>query len=131
VAKLLWGPETLDGPGIFPDEFEVSLPNQQKDPGRARLMTQGRSVMNRIRIGRPRARALSPDPQDPDIVRAKGARADRAFRKGARDMMARAGRRLWLATRTVIRAVRIAHHEQVRMRCACGNASCSPAGRRR
>lgn len=35
--------------------------------------------MNRIRIGRPRARALSPDPQDPDIVRAKGARADRAF----------------------------------------------------
>src|SRR5208282_5516678 len=78
-------------------------------------MTQGRSVMNRIRIGRPRARALSPDPQDPDIVRAKGARADRAFRNGARDMMARAGRRLWLTTRTVIRAVRIAHHEQVRM----------------
>ncbi len=32
--------------------------------------------------------ALSPDPRDPDIVRAKGARADRAFRKGTRDMMA-------------------------------------------
>ena len=44
--------------------------------------------MNRIRIRRPRARALSPDPQDPDIVRAKGDRADRAFRKAARDMMA-------------------------------------------
>ena len=71
--------------------------------------------MNRIRIRRPRARALPPDPPDPDIVRATGARADRAFRKGARDMMARAGRRLWLATRTVIRAVQMAHHEQVRM----------------
>jgi hypothetical protein len=60
--------------------------------------------MNRIRIGQPRARsqrpwpgALLPDPPDPDLVRAKGARADRAFRKAARDMMARAGRRLWLA----------------------------------
>jgi len=53
--------------------------------------------MNCIRIGRPRARALSPDPQDPDSVRAKGARADRAFRKAARDMMACAGRRQgWL-----------------------------------
>jgi hypothetical protein len=71
--------------------------------------------MNRIRVGRPRARALSPDPQDPDIVRAKGARADSAFRKGARDMMAWAGRRLRLAVRTAIRAVRMAHHEQVRM----------------
>jgi hypothetical protein len=29
--------------------------------------------------------------------------------------MARAGRRLWLAVRTVIRAVRLAHHEQVCM----------------
>ena len=28
-------------------------------------------------------------------------------------MMAWAGRRLWLAVRTVIRAVRMAHHEQV------------------
>ncbi len=71
--------------------------------------------MNRIRIGRPRARALSPDPPDPDIARAKGARADRAFRKGARDMIAWADRRLWLAVRTVIRAVKTAHHEQVRM----------------
>ena len=71
--------------------------------------------MNRIRIGRPRARTLSPDPQDPDIVRAKGAHADRAFRKGARDVMAWAGRRLWLAVQTVIRAVRMAHDEQVRM----------------
>jgi hypothetical protein len=66
--------------------------------------------MNRIRIRRPRARALPPDPQDPAIVRAKGARADRA-----RDMMAWAGGRLWLAAWTMIRAVQMAHHEQVRM----------------
>ena len=78
--------------------------------------------MNRIRIGRPRARserpwpgALSPGPPDPDIVRANGARADRAVRNGARDMMAWVGRRLWLAVRMVIRAVRMAHDEQVRM----------------
>ncbi len=71
--------------------------------------------MNHIRFGRPRARALSPDPPDPDIIRAKGARAGRAFRKGARDMIAWAGRRLWLAIRTVIRAVRMAHDEQVSM----------------
>ena len=78
--------------------------------------------MNRIRIRRPRARserpgprALSPDPPGPDIVRATGARADRAFRKGARELMAWAGRRLWRAVRTVIRAVRMAHHEQVYM----------------
>lgn len=76
--------------------------------------------MNRIRIGRPRARserpwpgALSPDPRDPDIARAKGARADRAFRKGRRDMIAWAGWRLWLAARTVIRAVRMANDGQV------------------
>ncbi len=78
--------------------------------------------MNRIRIGRPGARsgrpwprALLPGPPDPDIVRATGARADRAVRNGARDMMAWAGRRLWLAVRTVIRAVKMAHDEQVRM----------------
>ena len=65
--------------------------------------------MNRIRIGRPRARserpwpgALSPDPRDPDI---------------AREMIASgpAAPPLWLAARTVIRAVRMAHDEQVRM----------------
>jgi hypothetical protein len=78
--------------------------------------------MNRIRIGRPRAPrerpwpgALSPDPPDPDIARAKSAGAGRAFRKGARDMMAWAGRRLRLAVRIMIRAVQMAHHEQVRM----------------
>jgi hypothetical protein len=53
--------------------------------------------MNRIRIGRP------------------GARADRAVGKGARDMMVWVGRRLWPAVRMVIRAVQIAHHEQVCM----------------
>ena len=71
--------------------------------------------MNRIRIRRPRAQAPSPDPPDPDIGRPTGARADRAFRAGARDLMACAGRLLWLAAWTVIRAVRMAHHEQVRM----------------
>jgi hypothetical protein len=71
--------------------------------------------MNRFRIGGSRARALSPDSPDPGIVRAKGARADRAFRKGARDTMARAGRRPRLAAWTVIRAVQMAHHEQVRI----------------
>ena len=48
-----------------------------------------------------------------DLTRA--ARADRAFRKGGRDMIAWAGRRLWLAVRMVIRAVQMAHHEQVSM----------------
>ena len=78
--------------------------------------------MNRIRIGRPGARserrwsgALSPDPPDPDIARATGARSGRAFRKAGREMMAWAGRRLSLAVRTVIRPVRLAHDEQVRM----------------
>jgi len=78
--------------------------------------------MNRVRIGRqgarserPRPVALSPDPPDPDIGRANGARADRTFGKGARDLMAWVGRRLWLAVRMVIRAVRMAHHEQVGM----------------
>ena len=78
--------------------------------------------MKRIRTGRRRApserpwpEAISPDPPDPNIARAKGARADRAFSKGGRDMMAWAGRRLWLAVRTVIRAVRIAHDQQVSM----------------
>ena len=71
--------------------------------------------MNRIRIGRPRAGALSPDPRDPGDRPGQGARADSALRKGARDMMAWAGRRLRLAVRTAIRAVRMAHDEQVRM----------------
>jgi hypothetical protein len=78
--------------------------------------------MNRIRIGQPGARsgrswpgALSPGPPDPDIVRATGARTGRAVRDAARDMMARASRPLWSAIRMVIRAVRLAHDEQVRM----------------
>ena len=78
--------------------------------------------MNRIRIGRPGARserpwpgALSPGPPDPDIARATGARPGRALRTAARDRMAWAGRCLWLVVRMVIRAVQMAHHEQVRM----------------
>jgi hypothetical protein len=78
--------------------------------------------MNRIRIGGPGARggrpwpgALAPGPPDPDIAWAMGARPGRVLRTAARDMMAWAGRRLWLVVRTVIRAVQMAHHEQVRM----------------
>jgi hypothetical protein len=78
--------------------------------------------MNRIRIGRPGARgerrwpgALLPDPPDPGIARATGARAGRSFRTGGRDMIACAGRWLWSAARTVSRAVQMAHHEQVSM----------------
>ena len=74
--------------------------------------------MNRIRTGRPGARserprpgALSPDPPDPGIGRATGARADCALR----NIMAWVGRCLWLVVRTVIRAVQLAHNEQVRM----------------
>jgi hypothetical protein len=46
---------------------------------------------------------------------AQAARADRTFRNGGREMIAWAGRRLWLAVWAVIRAVRMAHEEQVRM----------------
>ena len=94
--------------------------------------------MNRIRIGRPRARSERPwpgtlaGPARPGHCPGQGARAGRAFRKGARDMMAWAGRRLWLAVRTVIRAVRLAHHEQVYMwECVLltsGTAPLSAAG---
>ena len=90
--------------------------------------------MNRIRIGRPGARsgrprpgALPPGPPDPGIVRATGARADRAVRKAARDLMAWAGRRLWRAVRMVIRAVAMAHHEQVRMwECVLETSGAAP-----
>jgi len=90
--------------------------------------------MNRIRIGRPGARserprpgALPPGPPDPGIVRATGARADRAVRNGARAMMAWAGRCLWLAVRTVIRAIAMAHHEQVRMwECVLETSGAAP-----
>jgi hypothetical protein len=72
--------------------------------------------MNRIRTGGPGGRSEHRRPgvrsPDPGIVRAKGARTGR---NRARDMMAGAGRRLWPAVRTVIRAVRLAHDEQVRM----------------
>ena len=40
---------------------------------------------------------------------------DRTVGNGARGMLSWAGRCLWLAARTVIRAVRVAHDEQVRM----------------
>jgi hypothetical protein len=77
--------------------------------------------MKRIRTGRRRApserpwpKAISPDPQDPGIVRAMPlVRA--AFRKGGQEMIAWAGRRLWPAVRTVIRAVKMANDQQVSM----------------
>lgn len=83
--------------------------------------------MNRIRIGRPRAGALSPDPRDPGHRPGQGARADSALRKGARDIMAWASRRLRLAVRTAIRAVRMAHDEQVRMwECVLETSGAAP-----
>ena len=61
--------------------------------------------MNRIRIGRPGV----------------------AVRNGPRDMMAWAGRCLGLAVRTVIRAVQMAHHEQVSMwECALQTSGTAP-----
>src|SRR5262249_5974999 len=108
-------------PGI-PLANSKRTPHQHKDPRRTRSMTRRTPAMKRIRIGRPgarsgrpRPRAPSPGPPDPGIVRATGARADRAVRNAGRAMMAWAGRRLWLVVRTVIRAIAMAHHEQVRM----------------
>ena len=54
-------------------------------------------------------------PATPGHGPGRGARADRTARKGGRDMIAWASRCLWLAVQTVIRAVRMAHHEQVSM----------------
>ena len=77
--------------------------------------------MNRIRIGRPGTRSGRPrlGALSPDLP-------------GARDLMSWVGRRLWLAVRTVIRAVRLAHHEQVYMwECVLltsGTAPLSAAG---
>jgi hypothetical protein len=90
--------------------------------------------MNRIRIGRPVARsgrpwpgAPSPDPSDLGIARATGVRADRAAGNGARGILARAGRRLWLAVRPVVRAIAMAHHEQVRMwECVLETSGAAP-----
>ena len=95
--------------------------------------------MNRIRIrrpearnGRPRPGALPPGPPDPGIVRATSARANRAARNGDRGLLAWAGRRLWLAARIVIRAVQMAHHEQVSawecVLLTSGAAPLTPAG---
>ena len=78
--------------------------------------------MKRIRIGRRRPGANAGGPghsrrtrETPDIVQGKGARADRAFRKGVRKTIAWTGRCLWLAAWTVIRAVKMAHDGQVHM----------------
>jgi hypothetical protein len=77
--------------------------------------------MNRIRIGQPRARNEWPWPGHSGRTcetrtsfgpgRSRGPRVLERFR----NMVAWAGRCLWLAVRTVIRAVRMAHYEQVRM----------------
>jgi len=78
--------------------------------------------MNRIRIGRSGARRGRPWPRrcpgltgPATVPPATGVRADRAVGKGAGGMLAWAGRCLWLVVRAVIRAVGMAHHEQVRM----------------
>ena len=90
--------------------------------------------MNRIRIGRPGARsgrpwpaARSPGLPGPDIVRATGARADGTVGTAARAMLARVGRCLWLAVRTVIGAAAMAHHEQVRVwECVLETSGAAP-----
>jgi hypothetical protein len=77
--------------------------------------------MNRIRIRQPGARSGRRRPGHPHRTRPPRTSSGperprgRAFSKGARDMMAWAGRHLWRAVRMVIRAVAMAHHEQVRM----------------
>ena len=78
--------------------------------------------MKRIRIGRRRPGANAGGPghsrrtrETPDIVQGTGARADRAFRNGVRTTIAWTGRCLWLAAWTVIRAVKMAHDQQVQM----------------
>ena len=65
--------------------------------------------MKRIRIGRRRPGAnaggrgqFRRTRETPAIVQGKGARADRAFRKGVRKTIAWTGRCLWLAVWTVI-----------------------------
>jgi len=77
--------------------------------------------MNRIRIRQPGACSGRPWPGHSHRTRPTRTSSGperprgRAFSKGTRDMMAWAGRRLRLTVRTVIRAVTMAHHEQVRM----------------
>ena len=114
-------------PGIFPDEFG---PRITRRTGRVRSMTREVSD-DRIRIGRPGARSERrwpgaapgpPDPGGPGHGRPHG----RAVRNGARDMMARASM-LWPAVRMVIRAVRLAHDEQVRMwECVLETSGAAP-----
>ena len=78
-------------------------------------------MMNRIRIGRPRARSERPWPGHPRRTRrtriSPGPRRVRRPRvaESRRDTIAWVGRPLWSAVRTVIRAVRMAHDEQVHM----------------
>jgi hypothetical protein len=75
IRELEWAHHgTEDRPGTPTSARE----HDAADPGRARSMALGRSVMKRIRIERRRVRSerpwlevLPPDPRDPDIVRAK------------------------------------------------------------
>ena len=108
-------------PGISPGEFAVNAASANRTravPGQRPGEVSDEPYPHRT-TGSPQrtpvAWALSPDPSDLGIVRATGARADRAVRYGARDMMACTGRCLWLAVRAVIRAGQMAHHEQVSM----------------
>jgi hypothetical protein len=77
--------------------------------------------MNRIRIGRRRAGSERPWPglscRTRETRPSSGLRRSRGPRvpERRRGMMAWAVRHLWLLVRAVIRAVTMAHHEQVRM----------------
>ena len=89
--------------------------------------------MNLIRIGRPGARSERPGPGTlagparPGHRPGHGRSPGRAFRKAARDMMAWAGGASgWWSGRRSARS-----GWPTMSRCACGNASWKPAGRRR
>jgi hypothetical protein len=89
--------------------------------------------MNRIRIGRPTARSERPWPglsgRTCETRTSPGPRHTRGPRvpERRRDIIAWAGRCLWLAVRTMIRAVQMAHHEQVSMwECVLLTSGASP-----
>jgi hypothetical protein len=101
-------------PSIFPDEFEANAESPE-GPGPCPISDPGEASDESYPHPKTEGPGTLAGPARPGQRPAKGARADRAFRKGARDMMAWTGRRLRLAAWMVIRSVKMAHDEQVRM----------------